>query len=653
MPVGGKHLPKPNNRFDLWEYLNRRAVICENTGVADPDETIIWNLTDEPVDRLTLNRIYNEGAGVRGNFVLLLGPPAAGKGFISADGEADPASEIKKRWATFGIDKFLPHPIGDTIEVHEGDKELVKYQQQQKWQDFNDLHRAVSDAFALKQDPQQAYMKAMTNKYYVNVAGQKEMLINYMPFDKFTKKVMYSTNNIRQGMEQMGGKFHPDYTDPQHVATARFYAAQGGGTEQERAVQNDPSMGDVDKHNRFAQMMAAKRYGRAMKKRMKKEAYLYEDDMTPGATPGFTPPTPTRFDPGQTGFRQQRRQAVQDYKQQQTPQVQDNSRADMKAQFAIYEKETESYYASMRSRGQEAAGDIASGKAREGYKSGAMQNFYKKIMGVLQNVSGAGGKSSDLIIVDSPGEDVKKVQEYAQYMKLAHQIGFATSVVFAFPGMDDSQAIEASKAGNFIRGLKGKRMVVPESDIIPFFNSYKSTLSKLDALPDLDVIIQLNKNIPPENIENIRQAIRDALGGRVPSGEIFSQANANALTRQYGTIGDTKPDSPVSMIEKAINKNVMRVNYQASLRGGRMARSGGAGGGGGMGGGAGAGMGAPMSMKKNMHKGDPYPPAKGGKKIKPGDWSDGKTVKSKGVGVKKESSFNEWHILAGLKDLRG
>ena len=60
----------------------------------------------------------------------------------------------------------------------------------------------------------------------------------------------------------------------------------------------------------------------------------------------------------------------------------------------------------MRSMGGEAVGD----KARETFKArAAKQNFYDKIVGMLQGFASGTAPSQDVIIrVDSPGEDVRE-----------------------------------------------------------------------------------------------------------------------------------------------------------------------------------------------------------------------------------------------------
>lgn len=427
-----------------------------------------------------LEYLVTEGKNdVGGNFVILLGPPAAGKGGLSGENMLT-GKEVRKNWRSLGIDPLLPRPMSKNVIIEEGDAHLRKFQDMQSWTDFKTLYQIAVTALE-NRNPQKGkldFMRALSGMSYVNTSGEKSRLADSIRWDSFLSDIV---SQSKYGAKLINKTLRAGPQPTQVAAPVREAMTPQQQTMSQQYQQQQ--IANLDKQRKAA------------KQDMEKTLYKKEDV------------------PAQA--------------------------------YEAFKVKAATYYASMRSQGMEAVGD----KSRESFKAGAKTKFYQRIMKILQQSGGS--PTNDVIIIDSPGEDIKKVKEYEEYFNMAKQAGYATSIIFMQPGADDAVAQEASKMNNFLRALRGRRMVVPGTDIDPFFRDYERTLGVLRQR--VDATIKLTRKTDPNAITRVKQMLMQMLGGQA-QGELFSQANANLLTRKYGIWDKNAQDSPVKRIGDLIRQ---------------------------------------------------------------------------------------------------
>jgi hypothetical protein len=350
------------------------------------------------------------------NFVLLLGPPGSGKGYISS-----------RKLQVFGIPQYLPYVVATAEDpvTREGDEELRNFQRAVAIRDFNELYVLSEDS--------DKFNRTLVKKYYVTRGGIKISLFSYINYKDFLSLIRLGENRDNR------------------LKTQKY------------------------KHTQIKSLI--KSLGRVKP-----------------------------LDPNV---------------------------------FERYFKLTKNYYVSMRgTTGDEGASGL------ETLKLAARKSFLTSVNKAIASYrpnGGGGFTSKDLIVIDTPGEDIHRVSEYQRYLQQAKSAGFGTSIVALFPGVTTSVSASASKMGNFSRSLvRGDRMVDPKTDIDGYFNSAPSALRKLASSEFLDAFIPLyNKKITSGTIELCRNLILDCLEelnrtdlvskARKDENALFSQVVANLL----------------------------------------------------------------------------------------------------------------------------
>ncbi len=190
--------------------------------------------------------------------------------------------------------------------------------------------------------------------------------------------------------------------------------------------------------------------------------------------------------------------------------------------FEIFWRETEIFWNSMRSWRDDSVG-------REGtFKKATRSQFNKEVEKMAKIYT------DNLIVIDSPGEDVYK-QPYVKQCETASNFGFVTNIVHLDPRIEGSNLL-FMRLSNLNRGIEGKRMV-DDRDLVGYTVNEKRAIVKIKTYSQkglsIDRYFHIQKNLPSAQsiFEILERAGIDHQNGKNP--EAFNSNTAKIIREKY------------------------------------------------------------------------------------------------------------------------
>lgn len=172
---------------------------------------------------------------------------------------------------------------------------------------------------------------------------------------------------------------------------------------------------------------------------------------------------------------------------------------------AYFKKANKDFYVSMRGWHDDAKKiNPETGKPKERFKDEARHRFDDSVNEVID-------KDNELLIIDSPGEDID-AQDYRGQIEKAKANGYEVSIMFLHPEQADTEL------SNLARGrVQGKRMV-DQADIDNWYARNKEALEEIQKA-DPDNFLHYRKPPPdpdPKKAAEIRKKARDLMEALPP-----------------------------------------------------------------------------------------------------------------------------------------
>lgn len=427
------------SKTSAWDYIKEQMnSVNENS---TEKKTIIWNkgLNEEELIELTqsgaFKKIFEDETHVARQFVILMGGPSTGKGFLvyTKFGEQFGLvnGQLMKDWLDI-----------DTIsmkDVHEGDSVLREIQKGIAIISFNRLYNASLAA------GRKGFDAAIKEIFYTTKDGNTNKLSDHITYKDFMSYVAHAND--------LGGEASVLAHDIRINKKELRLLNSDINSEEEKREPNKEKISELN-----AKIKELKATVKNQRHELKKVVGdLYFESVKSDEVLGFS------------DFINEKRELP--IKQLKSILNQTRS-AEPKSEDAFdefYEGTKAQFWKSMRGWKRDGAHGI------ERFKDAARKEFEKDIKEKPQSTKALFG--GNIIVVDSPGEDVAK-QSYVGECEEAEKAGYVTNIINLDPRLGGDK-VSLMRLSNFTRNVDEGDRMVDDSDITGYAENIDEAIENI------------------------------------------------------------------------------------------------------------------------------------------------------------------------------
>lgn len=450
-----------NDDKSAWSYISEQlSTLNENESGS---KTIIWNQSsyDPGIFEVgEIRRIFEAAGENAKQFVVLMGGPSSGKGFLVNTKFGEDfgliSGRIMKDW--LDISKV------NMSQVHEGDAILREIQRGVAIICFNRLYNACIAA------GKSGFLSAITEMYYVTKDGNKNSLGDHLTYKHFMSFLAQAEDLGAQAVDMA-----------KKLRTAKLHLKE---LNAKKMKMDDAD--DVDS-NELATLKQDIKQARADVKTMRSDLKKAVGDI----------------------YNESEVYQFKDFVNESTTQLKklksilyQTQSAEPKSEDAFeefFDATNAQFWKSMRGWKSEGS------KGMERFKEAARREFEKIIKEKPDQFKEL--DNGNIIVVDSPGEDVAK-QPYVAQCAEAEKAGFVTNIINLDPRLAGSR-VALMRLSNFTRNIDEGDRMVDDSDITGYVDNVGKAIDKIQnaQYPEGPVhrYFHLYKNI--EDVQSLLQII--------------------------------------------------------------------------------------------------------------------------------------------------
>jgi len=426
-----------------WDFIqSQMKAVNENS---TEGKTIIWNNgLDEKslldiVESGALKKIFEQEETVARQFVILMGGPSTGKGYLTwcKFGEQFGLVNGKMMKDWLDIDEF------SMKDIHEGDSILREIQRGIAIITFNRLYNASLAA------GKKGFNAAIKEIFYTTKDGNTNKLSDHITYhdfmsyiaqahdlgaeaSKLAHEIRINKGELRKINSDVDAEEEGKSPDKEKVTDLKAKAKELRSTLKDQRGDLKKVVGDL-----YVESMRDEdvlRYDDFLNEQVKKELPIKQLKSILGQTRSAEPKSEEAFD-------------------------------------EFFEATMSQFWKSMRGWKNDGAHGI------ERFKDAARKEFEKEIKEKPETVKSILG--GNIIVVDSPGEDVAK-QPYVGECEEAEKAGFVTNIINLEPRIGGS-ALSLMRLSNFTRNVDDGDRMVDDSDITGYTENVDEAIHHIHA----------------------------------------------------------------------------------------------------------------------------------------------------------------------------